>query len=77
MHFLDAFGKAEKPDNHDDKFFSDVAYSNDYVAVDTPVGKTRMSQVDNHALEKSKNLEAIFEKQYQKKQHLKLYPCLI
>ena len=74
MHFLDKYGKAVKPDNDDDKFFKDAAYSNDYVAVDTPVGKTRMSQVDNHELQKSKNLESIFEKEYRKKSTPKFVP---
>jgi hypothetical protein len=72
MHILDQIAIKWKQER--ESFFLDAAFSNDYVNVETPVGKKHAWQVDKHEISKSKNLESIFEEQYRNETHNKIVP---
>jgi hypothetical protein len=56
------------------KFFLDVDFSNDYLEVDLPVGKKHAFHVKDHDIDKSKNLETIFDTHYRNKKHDEIVP---
>jgi hypothetical protein len=58
----------------DEEFFLDVDFSNDYLEVDLPVGKKYAFQVKEHDIDKSKNLETLFDTHYRNKKHDEIVP---
>lgn len=64
----------EQPEHEKVASPQDVPLSEDYLEVETPVGKRHTWQVRDHDILASKNLESIFETRYRTKAHKKVVP---